>query len=336
MSGHGANVPGLWRVHRYDYGQEAVLSLIERNSHALDLAKSNPVLLWLIACAQAEGSISHDYAARLINRKQLVILQTLYPKNHALSVSLVRKIQPARYDEDDWACLEMILPDEVFAPHLRHYTRICLPSLNVFLPYDGLLRVPLVRSCIESGECLSDFCFQVRATALRGWQHGQSFNHNDPWGAMAQCTTYPQLRSLVERWERNASSVGNEPLILKSSIMGVFPPIAPGALHIEPITSLMGLLIEGQDMNHCVNDYDTEVMAGEATAYRLLSPQRGTLLLGRDPDGFAIMDFKLANNKEPSEESWGAVRSWLRRLNRADFRHPKTGLPATRQAPLPA
>lgn len=338
MNHPGLGYGRLCRVQRWQHGNEAALALIKRNPLALDLAENNPVLLWLLANAIETRVILMKTAKKLVLRKQAVILRKLYPENRAISVNLIRKIQPEGYNLTEYEDLEWVLRHESVSRSLLHCKQIYLRTLSFFVPFAPLLRVEVIRRILETPLVDSAHCEQVRRVALRGCVSAYAIDHDDPWGAMSRCSTLKELNCLVDRWMRTPQavvSVADEWVSAGSTILGVFPPLAPGTRDIEPIISMWGLFIEGREMRHCLFNYAGNVMNGKATAYRVLKPQRGTLLIARGEGELEIEEFRLEANAEPDEASWRKVRNWLEHVNRSNPMCLQKESPAIRQARLP-
>jgi len=88
------------------------------------------------------------------------------------------------------------------------------------------------------------------------------------------------------------------------------PPIS-GTDQITPITHVDALLEEGDVMEHCVVSYIGDVIDKKSYIYSMVDPERATIAI--DPETYELQDFKLKNNEEPSEESWGCVQEWISR-----------------------
>lgn len=87
------------------------------------------------------------------------------------------------------------------------------------------------------------------------------------------------------------------------------PPVS-GTLDIEAIKNGEELSLEGRKMGHCISSYCVSIYAGNNYVYRVLRPERGTLLLANKDGYWSIEEFRLAKNKSPRKESWDCVRNW--------------------------
>ena len=66
-------------------------------------------------------------------------------------------------------------------------------------------------------------------------------------------------------------------------------------------------------MGHCVGraGYARDIARGELYAYRMLQPERLTIMLRRTRRGWDISEVKGPQNREPGAESIKLIREWL-------------------------
>lgn len=108
---------------------------------------------------------------------------------------------------------------------------------------------------------------------------------------------------LSERLNRRA----NEEL---ASIVIPPPPVA-GTDVIVPLVSGAELLAEGREMHHCAASYIRPVAAGQVYVYRVLAPERATLSLRRDRDGWELEQIQGPANAPVEHETVQQVEAWL-------------------------
>ncbi len=118
---------------------------------------------------------------------------------------------------------------------------------------------------------------------------------------------------LAERMNRRA----NEEL---ASMVIPAPPVA-GTDAIVPIASAAELLTEGREMHHCVASYIRRVAAGQVYVYRVLAPERATLSLRSDRDGWELEQIKGPANAPVERETVQQVQAWLASMRRVTS-HP--------------
>lgn len=98
------------------------------------------------------------------------------------------------------------------------------------------------------------------------------------------------------------------------------PPPIPSSEPFQPISTVGELRSEGRTMRHCVVVRAEDVLAGSCYVYRVnVAGERGTLQVGKRPDGWVIEEFRLARNADPSPAAWAAAREWIRASNPESF-----------------
>jgi hypothetical protein len=92
------------------------------------------------------------------------------------------------------------------------------------------------------------------------------------------------------------------------------PPPLSGTESIVPISSYDMLRKEGKSQRNCIAGYWRSI-AGEKPryyAYRVLKPQRATLMIVKRAGGsWMLQEAKVANNKPISDKTHGAIAEWL-------------------------
>ncbi|MBI3206681.1 MAG: PcfJ domain-containing protein [Myxococcales bacterium] len=92
------------------------------------------------------------------------------------------------------------------------------------------------------------------------------------------------------------------------------PPPVAGTDEIVPLVSAEQILAEGREMHHCVASYIRPVAAGQVYVYRLLAPERATLSLRSDRDGWELAQIKGPANAPVEHETVQQVHAWLARM----------------------
>jgi hypothetical protein len=315
------NIP--WDVRtkavRFRHLQHTILRLMRPTKASIDLADSNPVLLWLIAGKAAAAELPYQDATSLIRSKQKDVLKQLFPNRPALSLGFIKRIQATEYSAQEYRYLNEIMGDDAIIDSLRHCGQVKLEAFAWFRSNTAMIASPLVKRLISGEGEGTHLCEQVQSTTFKALEVASKINHGNPMEALCRCSTFDQLCSLYERWVEEhyravAESVTSD--FLELYHFELYPPLAPGNDKIKPILSLCGLHIEGEDMAHCAGyTFCDEVRAGDLTVYRVLAPERGTLSISRRGHEFIIEEFALAANKKPSKASWEAACEWVTHLN---------------------
>jgi hypothetical protein len=88
------------------------------------------------------------------------------------------------------------------------------------------------------------------------------------------------------------------------------PPL-PGTEQIVPLCEPRALLDEGRTMHHCAASYAPDVAAGGAYFYRVLAPERATLLLRREGSQWGVGEISGPCNQRVSAETLCRIGDWL-------------------------
>jgi len=89
------------------------------------------------------------------------------------------------------------------------------------------------------------------------------------------------------------------------------PPPIPGNKKIRPILSLASLKNEGKILEHCIFSFAEEIFKKQCFCYKILNPERGTLLVNLKNGRPVIGAIHLKKNKPPSTETVKSVNEWL-------------------------
>lgn len=100
-----------------------------------------------------------------------------------------------------------------------------------------------------------------------------------------------------------------------------FPPPPFLTPHnIIPLQSARSLVAEGIEMNHCIADYAACIAEGTAYAFKVIGPQRATLLVERDLEGWQFKELRARFNAELAfEAQLGISRSIRDAIEKTPF-----------------
>ncbi len=90
------------------------------------------------------------------------------------------------------------------------------------------------------------------------------------------------------------------------------PPIA-GIETIQPLDTPNELINEAGRLFNCALDYWREIISGKRYLYRLLAPERVTILLVREETRWALEELAGMRNRAVSSKSRRVVEEWLAR-----------------------
>lgn len=139
---------------------------------------------------------------------------------------------------------------------------------------------------------------------------GRQLGIVQPERAVCACATMEQVRRVHDRWSRQMNERATL-TALGGKNEDFPPPPIPGTDAIIPVRTAMELHMEGREMHHCVFCHLPEIQAGEAYVYKVLAPERATLMIARSRrGGYQIEEIRLACNAEPSQGTVKVVERW--------------------------
>ena len=270
-------------------------------SPALDLIRATPALAIALACAPRFRPISRPLRAwRTLlgpGRTQAEIAAWL----GFTTIRLLRKAHKKCYSYATLLYLRQIDTEPRLrkrAAHLECMTRTCvfLLSSPKLEPLVGqrLLHEAAEDPSLRVSHYLLDIVRMLDVLQPEGWQ-------------LHPFESSSRIRDLHDELagKMQAIELANHPM--PSSPF-------PGTDTIVPITSTKELAEEGRNQKNCVASYLLDILGGKKFIYRVLAPERATLSLrARGPENkrWGIDQLLLARNKEPSEETFRAVKSWF-------------------------
>lgn len=306
-------------VGPFKWRQFVLLRLIRHCPETLELLQSNPVLAWLCADAIAAQEVPVPKAREIIlaRRRDICAFAGL-----AATESMVRSIGRMKaddYTQDLFFNLQKILIDKEKVSRLRLIKKVPASEMrNLCLRFDYM-------AWALSGEDKNGVTVwdkmgdNVGTNGYRIWTDTMGLGRNlripDTEKRLARCKSFEELQHIHDRWSRTLSrdrAVRLTGEFFEKYGTSSFPqPPLPGNADIVPVITIKELLEEGADMHHCVGSYAERVMTGESYIYRVLRPQRATLEISDTGDMHHICQLKLAQNGEPSPETWAKVRYWF-------------------------
>lgn len=126
------------------------------------------------------------------------------------------------------------------------------------------------------------------------------------WPYRNRILTWEQLLTAYDRFLKKCDHVperfGQSPL----------PSLETGEFHIEAITSRTGLDAEAAEMENCIAGFLVQIYQGECFAFRLLKPERATVLVDRRSGRWSIAEAMLAaNERQVKSSTWNLLIDWV-------------------------
>jgi hypothetical protein len=128
----------------------------------------------------------------------------------------------------------------------------------------------------------------------------------DPWPYRNRIHTWEQLLNAYDRFLRKNNTVperyGAPPI----------PEFKNDEFHIEALTSRTAIQGEAAQMSNCIQNYEIQIYHGECYAYKLLKPERATVLIDRRSGQWSITEAMLeANTRQVSSCTWNLLTDWV-------------------------
>lgn len=323
--------------------QWVLLKLLHDVKEMMDWAVENPVLAYCVANNAEFRAISGNAAAiearRHCMRKQTSILEWLkFPRSPAV-VKLLKKILPVAAEPSRLRRLRAaIRGDSAVLESLSRQRQIGVGTIALFVHReirrlvtqrlldevaakgDERCDAPTADMLVGALQVLSRFPNRVVVRPVSSIMSAKQF-HDEALAAAG--IMEEEDRALIER-RRNPVPAHNlenaEPVrrrnksatVLRPKGFPLAPPI-PGTKSIVPLVTKEELVKEGRAMKNCIATYEPCIRRGSKYAYRVMLPDRATLLIARSGRGrWRREDLRLQANQLPAGEIVKMVDHWLR------------------------
>ena len=300
------------------FAQTCVLQIGARYPAAVDLAQSNPNLLWLVGDRYALDANWRARLPDLLAGSQRALLAAVLdqPRVRQAQVRFLRKVLLMRGDRATLRRIRNTVGDEDAVMALRHWGRLPSSLLEIargpLLPHLHWLREELAAA--DNPWLLSQI-LHPRLTLLRDTSR------------MLAGFARERTDLIVERFARDWAGVElvheallgmnddeeleMDPDLDPKSAFG--PPPIPSSEEFQAISTVGDLNDEGRIMRSCVAVRARDVLAGSCYIYRVnVAGERATLQLGIRPDRCFIEEFRGFRNIAPSPSAWAAAEEWIR------------------------
>ena len=283
-------IPGRLRVlvKRFRFDHITLLRLLSSVPDSEELARGNPAMFFLLARRfdrPSASAIPRDEVRQWLRRPRRELLAFLvgHPVPQA-SVNVIAKI-PHQAIEPETVSNLMLTPHQPFGK--------CLQHRRTFTP-------ALVRVAANPWH----WPFLTSSLLHEIGDHPGHFDHADPESALEliagklwrlggpDCSEdFPRFRSAAEirKFLRQFTPLHDlmpTSLALPDETPLPAPPV-PGDADILPLTSIGAMREEGRVRRNCVGEeWQIErARAGQCHAYRMLRPERATIMISPDADG---------------------------------------------------
>jgi hypothetical protein len=185
-----------------------------------------------------------------------------------------------------------------------------LQDVGTRIPNDGEASVPDMLA--ESLRVLQEMKLPVAPQPLSTVQQVRRFREEVDKQYQEMLRRREEARQAAKRAKRAAAAAEKRRQVEEIAKLKFPPPPIPGTAYIVPITTPAELMQEGELQSHCVGSCRWIVAQGSAYAYRILEPQRATVLISRAPSGvWRQRELRGTANAAPWPKTVCAVNAWL-------------------------
>jgi hypothetical protein len=299
-----ASIPARARRHARRCGAHALAALRLLASHPRARAHARiPNLLWFLAAYADTRGLDVALAA-LEGTPSAALAACTQGRAVPGALGLLARVATCADDRSELPWLLDALGSRAAVRLLRHTRTIHTAHLRAALGLSPRHRGAFYRRLFAEGPSEEEV-HEAADLALRTASLGRRAGVG---GAAAQVdqSRPAALKGLRTRWSLRAFRRHGVP----DRETPKFPdsPIA-GTDAILPITHSAMLQEEGAQMGHCIADYEDVILARRFAAYRLVAPERATLLL--DVDDLAILELRGVGNADVGEETRRAIEAWI-------------------------
>ncbi len=304
-----SSIPRRARVQAQRCGEHevAALRLLRLHPRARVIART-PNLLWLVARLADERGLEAALAA-LDGTPSEVLAACLGGPIAPGAVGLLGRVLPEEREEAGEA-LFVALRSRPVVSALRHASEVEAAGLRAACRHEAHCTKPLLRRLLRyrgNASIADDWIDQYeRAIAL-----GHRLGFTNPQAQVDRGYAH----GLFMRWRKRALSAQGP--LDPDAYEYPEPPIAETAT-IVFVRNSAELFSEGSARFNCLFESDEECRDGKLAAYRVLSPERATLLICSETR--EIEDLRGLRNADVSDETRRAVYAWIASANAASAR----------------
>ncbi|MDX2469317.1 MAG: PcfJ domain-containing protein [SAR324 cluster bacterium] len=317
------------RIRKFGTIQFLLGRWILRNQGAKDLFDSNPNLLWFLLSIVHEESWEEAEVIYVFTLKQKEIAALVIREKLAGAVNFFKKLTALGHYSSDFVFLKEFFEKSNSLEPYFHLGSIPLNLLELMNFWFLLGKWAISASAgIKTVNESAFFYSQVENSFYTFKESLRIANllNIDFWGAISHFKLIREIEALHDRWseeyqrrnperpnERATSSSRRWDLFL-DHIAGAnrFPaPPITDTLLIKAIRSPHQLFVEGIEQKHCVYTYQNQVQSGECYIYKVLAPERATLLIKQKLGTCVIGQIQGKKNSQVSSETLRSIQDWL-------------------------
>lgn len=329
-------------MEKINYRQLEMLRLLTLSQFSIDLMKSAPALLWLIADAMVAGKIGIETALKMTGVKRKNILASIMDGNVSGEQRFVERVRPVKGGFPELDNIKRVLQSDK-AGYFAGYKIIPANLLEFIVHNPNLIVSCVVRNSAHAAYLSTAKFNEIILLLFDTLQLGESIRIPNCEKTVASRPDEKSLQTLHDNWVKRSQkvsaiaramkylpedekaklgSIKKSGIISEEEILAkvYFPkPPLPGDDSIIPITNFADLVKESKEMNHCVSSYLDRIMNGNCYIYRVLKPERATLELhlnGKMRKRTSIAQLQGRSNIGAQYETRERVQLWLKNAKR--------------------
>ena len=326
------------QIERYPVEQRAALAVFVNSfPEASDLLYSNPPLAVAMANARAWDTfglttVDHPFICSLLRQRRRKICAALGFPSCERVVRILNKVQPQACSVHLLDRIRGALRNPALLAILSHLPFIGAPELNVAADLGDCpnISVGLFTDLVMhfTRESAGEWRKLLKQTAnllqpprdecrMFGWaipSRFEAFLHRrHPHGHRLRSVQQVR-RSHYRLWCDLVDLESFDPAHDYADFDDILFPSTPlpGIDAIRPINTGGALVEEARSMGHCVLRYAERVAEGKSYLYRVLNPERATLLIAYRITDWCIEELAGVRNQAVSPATKEVVESWLR------------------------
>ncbi len=288
-----------------------LMKLMSIGPEAINLMRSTPLLAYMLVNVPRFWShVQHrntEPVLKVLRMRQRDIADYLHFPPSEMIVKILRKIRPNTVNPVNLNALpEILLMNPAYTKHLAHQPRINAGLFALITSPKDMLQSVGRELLLEVNDCEAEKDNPHTAFLL-----GETV-------AMYRILLRPHGELPVFKSIRRLRQEHDRLLKLYLACKGKtehqrFPlPPFPGTNAIVPITTPYELSEEGRAQHNCAGTYSGAVAKGGTYFYKVLKPERATLMINRWAGGTWHKDqLRLSCNNDPGAETIQHVDEWL-------------------------
>jgi hypothetical protein len=302
--------PVRQRIDQFTTRQWHLAVMLARCPGSEDLMHSTPALAFALASNWAFHRPAVRQPVRAarswVRRSQRELAGWLgFPATEA-SVRLLRKIPPAACHVASLLYLRTAMRDAETRERLSHTRHLDATTLR-------LMSDERVRGRVSSGFVTALAAAAPGVETIS--QHVHTLRDILEMETLLPEVSVPcftSIRQLIQHHDALAAQLNRDGVSAWGNVQFPPPPL-PGTDEIVPLLSPDALLAEGREQGNCVASYARRVARGGQFIYRVLAPERATLLVVWGQDGWKLGQLAGPRNKPVTAVTRHAIERWLAR-----------------------